>query len=150
MIKIKLITARKKHLEQVLSLMKLNFTNHQIAIKPSTLMNICYPLLSKDDAFGAIHLIKFDNSVIGYIALCYSYSIRSGGRIGAIDDFFLLDEYRGKKIAISVLDECKNFASKQGLKALDIKIREENSKIEKVCLKSGFEKLGSLLTLPLA
>jgi hypothetical protein len=52
--------------------------------------------LLHDKRLGEIWLVRKADSLIGYIAVCYSYSIEFGGRDAFIDEFYIVAAERGK------------------------------------------------------
>jgi len=60
------------------------------------------PLLNSSD-LGRLWLIEAGGRPIGYLALCYGYSLAAGGREALIDGFFIEEEFRSRGIGRGVL-----------------------------------------------
>lgn len=133
-----LSVAKKKDLDIVLKLVRAYHKAEGIEVSSSKLMNAVYPLLRKQNEHGCILLVSIDTDVIGYVALCFGYSIEFGGRDALIDELYLKNEYRGKKIGKAVLNDCKGLASELGLQALHINVRDDPSKLRQLYEDCGF------------
>ena len=74
--------------------------------------------LINSNSLGRVWVIYSNNKAIGYIVLCFSYSLVSFGQNGMIDEFYIDDEYRKKGIGTQVLNLVINNSKKLGLKGL--------------------------------
>lgn len=130
--------ARKKDLELVMGLIK-NYHDYEgIEGSHSSLQAAVYPLLKKANELGCILLIQLNDQTIGYLALCFGYSIEFGGRDAFIDEFFIIEKYRGKKYGTSILEQCANLAKKIGINALHAEAKEGKNATVSLYEKCGF------------
>ena len=60
--------------------------------------------------------------LIGYIAVCYSYSIEFGGRDAFIDEFYIAAAERGKGIGGRVLKEIATLLQMRGVVAVHLEV----------------------------
>jgi len=95
------------------------------------------PLLGSGDA-GRIWLVELDDCVIGYVALCFGYSIEFGGRDAFIDELYILDEHRGKGIGGAVLEHVRSIARDLGIKALHLEVARDNERARRLYRSTGF------------
>jgi ribosomal protein S18 acetylase RimI-like enzyme len=95
------------------------------------------PLLAQSDA-GRIWLIELAGSTIGYIALCFGYSIEIGGRDAFVDEMYILAEHRGKGIGKTVLREIQSKARCLDIKALHLEVERTNERARSLYLSLGF------------
>jgi ribosomal protein S18 acetylase RimI-like enzyme len=88
--------------------------------------------------FGHIWMIYSDSVLAGYIAITLGYSIEFGGKDGFVDEFFLVEESRGKgtgPAALSlVLEQLKN----DDVKALHLEVAQDNRQAQKLYMAAGF------------
>lgn len=98
------------------------------------------PLLLKESPFGRIWLIKLDEIVVGYIAVCFGYSIEFCGRDAFIDEFFLKEKLRQQGIGTKVIELVKNHAVSFNIVALHLEVARNNQKAEEFYTKSGFSR----------
>jgi ribosomal protein S18 acetylase RimI-like enzyme len=95
------------------------------------------PLLQQSDA-GRIWLMNLSGVTIGYVALCFGYSIELGGRDAFVDEIFILAEHRGKGIGKSVLLDIQSMARGLNVKALHLEVRRSNNRARNLYLSLGF------------
>ena len=84
--------------------------------------------LLDDPALGAVWFIVKDGSPVGYIALCYGYSIEFGGRDAFIDEFYLLPGVRGQ-----------GFGKADGVIALHLEVDHDNARARRLYEHMGFQ-----------
>jgi ribosomal protein S18 acetylase RimI-like enzyme len=94
--------------------------------------------LLKDKRLGEIWLIRKLDSLIGYIAVCYSYSIEFGGRDAFIDEFYVEAAERGKGIGSNVLVEVGALLRKRDIVALHLEVDRTNERAKSAYARAGF------------
>lgn len=95
-------------------------------------------LLQKDNHFGGIWLIKQDDLTLGYIAITLGFSLEMGGKDAFVDEFFLLESYRGHGFGKQVLLLAKEIVTGLGAQALHLEIDKRNSKLKQLYNDAGF------------
>jgi ribosomal protein S18 acetylase RimI-like enzyme len=95
------------------------------------------PLLKQEDA-GRVWLIRIGDSIIGYVALCFGYSIEFGGRDAFIDEMYILDGHRGGGIGRKVLEEIRLQAKNLGVMALHLEVDRSNERARRLYRSVGF------------
>lgn len=95
------------------------------------------PLLGMNP-LGRIWLILSSGEIIGYIALCFGYSIKFGGKDAFIDEFYIKEAVRGQGIGEAVLTAIKKEANKLGIVAIHLEVARSNNKAKKLYSKTGF------------
>ena len=94
--------------------------------------------LLKDKSLGEIWLVRKLNSVIGYIAVCYSYSIEFGGRDAFVDEFYIASAERGKGIGGRVLKEIAALLQVRGIVAVHLEVDGMNEQARAAYARAGF------------
>jgi len=94
--------------------------------------------LLQDKSLGEIWLIRKLDNLIGYIAVCYSYSIEFGGRDGFIDEFYIEAAERGRGIGSNVLEEVSALLSERGIVGLHLEVDGTNEKARAAYARAGF------------
>jgi ribosomal protein S18 acetylase RimI-like enzyme len=94
--------------------------------------------LLKDRSFGEIWLIRKLDGLIGYIAVCYSYSIEFGGRDAFIDEFYVEAAERGKGIGSKVLAEVSVLLRERDIVALHLEVDGTNERARSAYERAGF------------
>jgi ribosomal protein S18 acetylase RimI-like enzyme len=95
------------------------------------------PLLTMEYV-GRIWFVSTDNKRIGYLVLCFGYSIEFRGRDAFLDELYLEPEYRGKSIGKEVLRLLEPEAKSLGVKALHLEVAHENSRAKHLYETFGF------------
>jgi ribosomal protein S18 acetylase RimI-like enzyme len=87
---------------------------------------------------GPVWLIYHAGSLAGYIAICLGYSIEFGGRDAFVDEFFLLEDFRGKGIGRAVLDMVIKRLKEDDVKALHLEVGQSNQRARAMYEAAGF------------
>ena len=95
------------------------------------------PLLAQTDA-GRIWLIEEGGQTVGYVALCFGYSIEFGGRDAFVDEMFLVEAARGRGLGKSALDRVADAARDLGVKALHLEVARANTRAQRLYSRLGF------------
>ena len=72
------------------------------------------PLLT-DASLGRIWLIRMRGCLVGYIAVCFGYSIEFIGKDAFVDEFFIEPGWRGRGIGSKVLTAICREATRLGI-----------------------------------
>ncbi len=89
---------------------------------------------------------------VGYLAVCYGYSIEFGGRDAFIDEFCLEPQSRGQGVGRVALAQVIDATRSAGIRALHLEVAHDNRAAERLYGHLGFEKREHyrLMTLTLA
>ncbi len=97
------------------------------------------PLL-QGSPHGAIWLIGPRRAPVGYIAICFGWSIEMGGMDGFIDEFFIREKLRGRGMGGEVLNALMPQLAAAGLRALHLEVAHDNAGAQKLYGKRGFRR----------
>lgn len=96
-------------------------------------------LLQPDATAGAIYLVKdTQHTVLGYIVLCFGFSIESGGKDAFVDELYLKPAARGRGVGKTVLNEIEGIARNAGVTKLHLEVSRDNSRAKHYYMKAGF------------
>ena len=123
--------------DTIVELVRLYHALEAIEFREQATTEALRPLLQHGDA-GGIWLIELAGSTIGYIALCFGYSIELGGRDAFIDELFILEEHRGRGVGKTVLEEIQSKARERKVKALHLEVERSNDRARKLYRSLGF------------
>lgn len=96
-------------------------------------------------ALGRLWLIEQQGAAIGFVALCFSFSLESHGRDAFIDEIYLLPEFRGQGIGTTAMQFVEAEARQLGVKRLFLEAERANIGAVALYQKLGFEDLGRFL-----
>jgi GNAT superfamily N-acetyltransferase len=94
--------------------------------------------LLHDRNLGEIWLVRKAGNLIGYIAVCYSYSIEFGGRDAFIDEFYVEAAERGEGIGGRVLKEIAMLLRARGIVAVHLEVDGGNERARAAYARAGF------------
>jgi GNAT superfamily N-acetyltransferase len=92
-----------------------------------------------NESLGRLWLVEFSNQTVGYLALTFGFSFEYGGRDAFIDEFFIVEDYRGKGIGKTVLQLLEPLALEAGVQTLHLEVEPHNKMGNQLYLKSGFK-----------
>ncbi len=95
------------------------------------------PLLS-GSPHGAAYLIGPARSPIGYLVVCFGWSVEFGGLDGFLDEIFLRKKVRGRGIAAEVLNALPKALAAAGLRALHLEVDRANERVQRLYARAGF------------
>lgn len=95
------------------------------------------PLLDHTDA-GRVWLVEEAGQTVGYVALCFGYSIEFGGRDAFVDEMYLREDARGRGLGKSALDKVADEARGLGVKALHLEVARDNTRAQRLYDRLGF------------
>ena len=135
---VQLTTADAAHVELLLPLVREYHEFEHISMSDAYRKKALSPLLAEECTYGRVWIIEVNSVAVGYIALCFGYSIELCGRDAFIDEFFLKEEFRGQGIGSRVLELVKQHARSFNIAALHLEVAKTNEKAKKLYTKSGF------------
>jgi len=94
--------------------------------------------LLRDPALGHVWLIFADGQNIGYIVMCFDYSLEYRGRGAWIDEFFVRRSHRRRGIGTRVLEFFAEEARKLGVTVVHLEVNHGNAAVE-LYRRLGFE-----------
>ncbi len=89
---------------------------------------------------GYVWLIELDNAVVGYMAVCFGYSLEFGGRDAFVDEIYLLPEARGQGIGTQAMQVMIEACRASGIQAVHLEVSPDNEAAIAYYEKSGFER----------
>lgn len=104
------------------------------------------PLLNTGD-YGRVWVINSGRTSIGYAVLCFSYSIKSGGRGALIIEFYIDEDQRGRGFGDRALDLILDEARNLGVVSLYVAVAGANAKGRELFRSKGFEPLDRQLLM---
>ena len=94
--------------------------------------------LLSDGTLGEVWLIKKFDQLIGYVVVCFGYSIEFGGRAAFIDEFYIEAPERGRGIGAEVLRKLKARMPAHDLVVVQLEVNQRNERAKSLYVQSGF------------
>ena len=96
-------------------------------------------VLLRDPSLGLVWLIHAQAKVVGYIAICFGYSIEFMGKDAFVDEFFIAESWRHQGIGQATLNAVNAQVAAMGVKALHLEVARDNPRAKAVYRALGFE-----------
>jgi ribosomal protein S18 acetylase RimI-like enzyme len=96
--------------------------------------------LLRDAQLGRAWLIQDGDSPVGYIVLCFGYSLEWLGRDAFVDEFYLHREYRGRGWGRATMAFIEDAARLAGIRTLHLEVVRRNEKALDLYRKLGFRE----------
>ncbi len=98
--------------------------------------------LLRDPALGRVWLVCAGETVVGYIVLTFGYSLELLGRDAFVDEFFLLESYRGKGWGRKTMQFVEQAARELDVHAIHLEVTRHNAGAQRFYPKLGFVDRG--------
>lgn len=89
---------------------------------------------------GCAYLIGPTRAPIGYVIICFSWSIEFGGLDAMIDELFIRPPVRGRGVATEALLSLSKALASGGVKAMHLEVDRDDSKARKLYTRAGFRE----------
>jgi diamine N-acetyltransferase len=100
--------------------------------------HVALAALLRDSSLGLAWLILDDEAPVGYIILCFGYSLEWLGRDAFVDEFYLRAEYRGRGWGRAAMKFVEEAARAAGIRTLHLEVVESNTTALQLYRKLGF------------
>ena len=94
-----------------------------------------------DAAIGSLWLVEQASVCVGYVALSNVFTFEFGGRVGLIDELFILPSFRGHGLGGDVVRELQHRMPSLGLCALHLQTEHANPRAQSLYESLGFKTL---------
>ncbi len=94
--------------------------------------------LLRDKTLGRAWLILDGGGPVGYVVLCFGYSLEWLGRDAFVDELYLLEEYRRRGWGRRTLEFVEEAARSVGIRTLHLEVVRENTGALELYRKLGF------------
>ena len=136
--KVEIRVAAKSDLKELVSLVKQYHIVESINSTAKERETALAPLLTCDSEMGFIAIAEANEKIIGYLAVCYGYTIEFGGRDAFVDEFYMLDAMRGRGVGSKLFELAKEEARDSGVLALHLEVSTNNVLAKKLYKRLGF------------
>ncbi len=93
----------------------------------------------RDRSLGRVWLVSDGDQAIGYVVVTFGYSLEYRGRDAFIDEFFIVDSYRGKGVGSKVMQFVLEACPGLDIQALHLEVERDNVAGQALYRKFGFE-----------
>ena len=143
---ISLRVAAKSDLDRVLAYVGAYHQLEHVAHSAARAAASIRPLLGRS-ALGRVWLICLGSHSIGYVAICFGYSIEFSGRDAVVDELFIIPEHRGKGFGKTVFALVKAEAALLDVRALHLEVNRANERARRLYRSAGFVPRGRFVLM---
>jgi GNAT superfamily N-acetyltransferase len=130
--------ATLENVEELLLMMR-EFYAHEGLTFDQAIARCALQGIISDKTLGRVFLIVSENTVAGYAALTFGYSLEFHGRDAFVDELYLRAEYRSQGYGRRALDFLSRVCLELGIKALHLEVERENTRAQAVYREFGFK-----------
>ena len=94
--------------------------------------------LLRESRFGRAWFVLDHAQPVGYIVLCFGYSLEWLGRDAFVDEFYLRKEYRGRGWGRKTMEFIEEAARREGIRTLHLEVVRNNDRALALYEKIGF------------
>jgi GNAT superfamily N-acetyltransferase len=106
--------ASEAQLEELLPLMRLYCDFYNVAPDDESLLTLSRALIADPACEGVQLLARWHDEAIGFATVFWSWSTTNAGRIGVMNDLFVLDKARGIGAGAALIDACARLCRERG------------------------------------
>ncbi|SHJ88706.1 GNAT family N-acetyltransferase [Halomonas caseinilytica] len=134
---VKLERAEPHHLDAVLELVRAFHAEEGVTLEEERRSEAVNTLLNARH-YGYIFLIYAEEGLIGYLVVCFGYSIEFAGRDAFIDELYVIPEARGRGAGRAALTELSQTMQENGVVALHLEVERSNDRARCLYREIGF------------
>jgi diamine N-acetyltransferase len=136
---VQLQQAERAALELLLELMRGYYRDDHLDFELERQRSAMLQLLEEPQR-GRVWLIRLPDRVVGYVAVCFGFSLELGGRDAYIDQMYVVPEARGRGIARHALQQLNSPLAELGIRALHLEVDQHNHAAQKLYSSLGYRR----------
>lgn len=106
--------------------------------------------MDEDAAHSTLLALNDDGDAVGVLTIVESLALYAGGRIGVINELYVVPPYRSEGVGKMLLDAAKELASERGWQRLEVTTPgEQYAKTLRFYEREGFMPIGPRYKFPL-
>ncbi len=123
--------------ELIIGIAKFHDQEQFVATNPQEMLRAGFGDTPK---FGAL-LATYDGEVAGYLSYTWNYSIWNGADYMNMDDLFVWEAFRGKRIGEKLMLKAKHICQNKGIRLIRWEVQQDNDKAI-----SFYDRLGAKMS----
>ncbi|MDR5859464.1 GNAT family N-acetyltransferase [Halomonas eurihalina] len=142
--------AEPRHLSTVLELVRAFHEEEALALEEEQRIKAVSMLL-ENDHYGHVFLIYAGDDLVGYLAVCFGFSIEFAGRDASLDELYVIPEARGLGTGREALVRLSETMRDSGIAALHLEVEKSNDRARGLYRDLGFTPRDhyGLMSMPL-
>lgn len=132
-----LTLAEASHIDVLMRLVADFHHEAEITQEEDTRRGALLPLL-EGSPHGAVYLAGPARAPIGYVIVCFGWSVEFGGMDGFVDELYIRPGVRGRGLGSEILLTLPKALAKAGLRALHLEVAGDSARARKLYERTGF------------
>lgn len=128
---------KSEGIETITSMMRDFYSIDNYPIDSEVSKNLFSEFIQNEN-LGKAWLIYSDGEVVGYVILTFVFSFEYGGKIAFIDELYIKESARGRRIGTKTIEFLKNEIPKLSLKLLYLEVENHNVSAQKLYIANDF------------
>jgi diamine N-acetyltransferase len=105
--------------------------------------------LLSNSGYGLVYLAHSEQAPVGYLVICFDFSLEYRGKGAWIDELFVQSPYRGQGIGTQLLDLAESASREHGAQFLHLEVNHGNKALELYRRRGFIDHQRYLMTKPL-
>lgn len=136
----------EQELPALLEMMREFYSQQEMRFDEGAARNTIQRLLQSPQ-HGQLYLIFRGQTLAGYFALTFCFSLEFHGRFALLDELYLREPFRRQKLGQGVVGFAEGICRREGIEALRLEVGRENRPAQALYQNSGFaEDARNLMT----
>lgn len=131
--------ARVSDLELLIELMQGYYQDDELRFDPARQRTAMLRLLGEPQ-WGRVWLIRLLDQVVGYVAVCFGFSLELGGNDAYVDELYVVPAARGQGLATHALQHLSEALAELGLCAVHLEVDQHNAAAQRLYSALGYRK----------
>ncbi len=90
------------------------------------------------ESFGRVWMIDVDGRAVGYVVLTLGFSVEYWGRVGLVDELFVLPACRDRGLGTAAMETVERFCRERGIRAVQLEVSRSNVRAQELYRRLGF------------
>jgi ribosomal protein S18 acetylase RimI-like enzyme len=96
--------------------------------------------LLDEPQWGRVWLLRLPDRIIGYVAVCFGFSLELGGNDAYVDEMYVVPECRGRGFGRHALQQLDEPLTQLGIRALHLEVDQQNHAAQRLYSALGYRR----------
>lgn len=92
----------------------------------------------EDESLGRVWMIEAGGRSVGYVVLTWGFTIEHWGRVGLIDELFVLPNHRDRGLGTAAMELAERSCRERGIRAVQLEVSRANARGQELYRRLGF------------
>jgi diamine N-acetyltransferase len=94
--------------------------------------------LIEDGSLGSVWMIEAGGRSVGYVVLTWGFSVERRGRIGLIDELYVVPDERSRGLGTAAVELAERCCRDRGVEAVQLEVSRTNTRAHELYRRLGF------------